>query len=222
MKLNWRQEWPSLLLIAGMFIATALSWSAAPDSIPVHWGIDGEVDRYGGKFEGLLLMPLLAAGIYLMLLFIPRIDPKRANYERFANVYRIIRIVMLVFMAALHGIIIAAVFGSGIDIGMVIMIMVGLLLAILGNYFGKLKPTWFVGIRTPWTLTSDLSWNKTHRLGGRLFVALGLLLAAAGVIGQDWALYLVFGLLFAMIIFLMIYSYVVWKSDPDRRQGLSG
>ncbi|MDV2988774.1 MAG: SdpI family protein [Dehalogenimonas sp.] len=221
MKLNWRQEWPSLLLIAGMFIATALSWSSAPDSIPVHWGINGEVDRYGGKFEGLMLLPLLAVGIYLMLLFIPRIDPKRTNYERFANVYRIIRIVMLVFMAAIHGAIIAIVLGSGIDISLVVMVIVGLLLAILGNYFGKLKPTWFVGIRTPWTLTSDLSWDKTHRLGGRLFVILGLLLAASGIIGQEWAFYLVFGLMFAMIIYLVIYSYVVWKSDPDRRQGLT-
>jgi uncharacterized membrane protein len=222
MNLNWRIEWLSLVLIAGMFIAAVIVWPNAPDSIPVHWGISGEVDRYGGKFEGLLLTPLMAAGIYLMLLFLPRIDPKRANYERFAGIYRLIRIIMVVFMAGLHGAIIASVFGSGIDIGMTVMIMVGLLLAVLGNYFGKLKPTWFVGIRTPWTLTSDRSWEKTHRLGGKLFVILGLLLAVSGIIGQDWAFYAVFDLLFIMLIFLVVYSYMIWKADPDRRNVLNG
>lgn len=219
MNINWRNEWFSILLIAGMFIASALAWSGAPDSIPVHWGITGEADRYGGKFEGLLLTPIMTVGIYLLLLFIPRIDPRRANYEKFADVYRIIRIVMVVFMAGLHGAIITSVFGADLNIGMAVMVMVGIMLAVLGNYFGKLKPTWFVGIRTPWTLTSELSWNKTHRLGGKLFVALGLLLATTGIIGSEWMFYLVFGLLFLMIIFLVIYSYYIWKSDPDRSNG---
>ncbi|TFG46424.1 MAG: SdpI family protein [Dehalococcoidia bacterium] len=221
MKINWRDEWLNLFLIAAMFIAAAVSWSSAADSIPVHWGITGEPDRYGGKFEGLLLIPIITIGIYLMLLFIPRIDPKRTNYERFAGVYCIIRTVMVIFMVALHGAIIASVLGAGIDIGMTVMVMVGIMLAVLGNYFGKLKPTWFVGIRTPWTLTSELSWNKTHRLGGRMFVIIGLLLAAAGIIGQDLVFYLVFSLLLVMIVFLVVYSYFVWKTDPDRRNGLT-
>ncbi|ADJ26985.1 protein of unknown function DUF1648 [Dehalogenimonas lykanthroporepellens BL-DC-9] len=222
MNVNWRIEWLSLALIAGMFIASAVAWPNAPDSIPVHWGITGEPDRYGGKFEGLLLTPIMAIGLYLMLLFLPRIDPKRTNYQRFAGIYRLIRIMMVVFMAGIHGVVLAAVFGYDIDIGMTIMIMAGLLLAVLGNYFGKMKPTWFVGIRTPWTLTSDRSWDRTHRLGGRLFVILGLLLAGAGVIGQEWAFYTVFGLLFVMIIFLVVYSYLIWEADPDRRNGLGG
>jgi len=219
MKFNWRAEALNLFLMAAMFIASAVAWPQAPDQIPVHWGITGEVDRYGGKLEGLFLLPVLTVGLYLLLFFLPRIDPKRANYEKFADVYRIIRTLLVVFMAALHGIVIAMTFGSTIDVGMSVMVMVGLLLAVLGNYFGKLKPTWFVGIRTPWTLTSELSWIKTHRLGGKFFVGFGLLLALAGIVGQEWLFLVVMGAFLLSIIYLVIYSYQVWKSDPNRTNG---
>ncbi|MEN8615297.1 SdpI family protein [Dehalogenimonas sp. THU2] len=220
MKITWRSEALSLILILAMFAMSAITWPIAPDSIPIHWDITGQADGFGGKFEGLLLTPLMTVGIYLMLLFIPRIDPKRANYDKFAGVYRIIRTIMVVFMAALHGVIIASIHGVDINVGTAVMVMAGIMLAVLGNYFGKLKPTWFVGIRTPWTLTSDLSWKKTHQLGGKIFVVFGILMALAGIIGQDWFFYVIFGLFFAAIMFLVFYSYIVWKSDPERGNGL--
>lgn len=221
MKVTWRGEALNLVLMATMFIISAASWSSAPDRIPVHWDITGQPDRFGGKFEGLFLLPLMTAGIYLMLLYLPRLDPKRVNYEKFGGVYRIIRTLLVVFMFGLHGVIIAStVHGVPIDVGTAVMVMVGLMLAVLGNYFGKLKPTWFVGIRTPWTLTSELSWVKTHRLGGRVFVVFGLLMALAGIVGEPWLFIGVMGAFLASIIFLLIYSYTVWKADPDRGNGL--
>ena len=220
MKFTWRSEALNLVLMAAMFIASAAVWSSAPDSIPVHWDITGQADRYGGKAEGLLMLPAVTVGLYLLLLFLPRLDPKRANYDKFAGVYRIIRTILVVFMAGLHAVVIASVLGAGIDVGMAVMVMAGLMIAVLGNYFGKLKQTWFVGIRTPWTLSSELSWRKTHQLGGKLFVGFGLLLALAGLIGQDWLFYAAFGLFFASIVFLVVYSFIIWKSDPDRVNGL--
>ena len=83
MKISWRTEWPMWLLLIGMFALAAASWGATPDRVPVHWGLNGSPDRWGGKFEGLMLMPLIALGIYLIMLFIPRIDPGRANYANF-------------------------------------------------------------------------------------------------------------------------------------------
>jgi uncharacterized membrane protein len=219
MKITWRSEALNLFLIAAMFVASAIVYPTAPDTIPVHWGINGEPNGWGGKFEGLFLLPLMTAGIYLLLLFLPKIDPKRANYDKFGGVYRIIRTLIVVFMAGLHGVIIAQIKGVSIDVGMTVIVMVGLMLAVLGNYLGKLKPTWFVGIRTPWTLTSELSWNKTHRLGGRFFVIFGLLLAMAGIIGAEWLFIAVFGLFMASIFYLIVYSYLVWKSDPNKTNG---
>ncbi|APV43484.1 putative membrane protein [Dehalogenimonas formicexedens] len=219
MKITWRSEALNLFLIAAMFIASAIVYPSAPETVPIHWGLNGEPNGYGGRFEGLFLLPLMTIGIYLLLLVLPKIDPKRANYEKFGGVYRIIRTLLVVFMAGIHGVILASIKGASIDIGMAVMVMVGLMFVVLGNYFGKLKQTWFVGIRTPWTLTSELSWRKTHQLGGKIFVVFGLLLALTGIIRQDWLFFSVFGLFMASIIYLIIYSYLVWKSDPNRTNG---
>ena len=219
MKITWRSEALNLFLIAAMFVASIITFPSAPDTIPIHWGINGEPNGFGGKFEGLFLLPLMTAGIYLLLLFLPKIDPKRANYDKFGGVYRIIRTLIVVFMAGLHGAIIASIRGSSIDISMAVMVMVGLILAVLGNYFGKLKQTWFVGIRTPWTMTSELSWTKTHQLGGKIFVVFGLLLALAGLTKQPWMFVVVIGLFMVSIILLMVYSYMVWKADPNKTNG---
>ena len=76
---NWRSDWPQWIILAGMFLAGAIAWPRVPDQIPVHWNINGEVDRYGGRFEGVWLLPLVALGIYFLLRVIPRFDPGRAN-----------------------------------------------------------------------------------------------------------------------------------------------
>ena len=221
MKVTWRSEAFNIFLIAAIFIASAIVYPSAPETVPIHWGLNGEPNGYGGRFEGLFLLPLMAVGIYLLLLFLPKIDPKGANYEKFGGVYRIIRTLLIVFMAGIHGIIIASIKGASINTGMVVLVMVGLMLAILGNYLGKIKQNWFAGIRTPWTLSSALSWTKTHQLGGRIFVIFGLLLALAGIIGQNWFFMLVFGLFIASIVYLVVYSYQVWKSDPNKTNGMT-
>ena len=87
MRASLRTELPHLAVIAAMFVLAAATWSAAPDRIPVHWDLAGRVNRCGGKFEGLLLMPLLTLGIYLLFLVAPRFDLGRANYARFWRPY---------------------------------------------------------------------------------------------------------------------------------------
>ncbi|MGE5199863.1 MAG: DUF1648 domain-containing protein, partial [Rhodospirillaceae bacterium] len=102
MKTNWRIELAMLALIACMFAAALVVWPSAPSEIPVHWNAAGQVDRYGGKFEGLLLLPLMALGIYLLLRFLPNIDPGRVNYARFGGAYTAIRAGVLLLMAGIY------------------------------------------------------------------------------------------------------------------------
>jgi uncharacterized membrane protein len=104
-----------------------------------------------------------------------------------------------------------------VNINIAVPVIVGALLMVLGNVLGKFRPNWFAGIRTPWTLSSTESWNKTHRLGGRLFVLLGLLFIIAAVFHQTWTYILAGVMAAAIIIGLFVYSYVVWKRDPDAR-----
>jgi len=215
-KATWKSELPLLLLIAAMLAAAALSWPGAPERIPVHWGIGGEVDRYGGKFEGLLLLPLVSVGIYLMMRFLPRLDPGRLNYERFAGAYYTMRAVAIAMLAVLYGIMQLVMRGVAVDMNRAIGLVVGGMLFVIGNVLGKVRPNWFVGVRTPWTLSSKRSWTRTHRLAGWVFVVGGIVWMGAGVVGTPMAMALALGILMAGVVSAIVYSYLVWKGDPDR------
>jgi immunity protein, SdpI family len=213
---SWSTEIVQWLLIAAMFVVAAASWSHVPDRIPVHWNLQGQVDGYGGKFVGLLLLPLVTLGLYGLFLVLPRFDPGRANYQSFIGAYNVIRITLVVFMAALYGVTVIAAFGRPIDVGTLVPLGVGALLVVLGNLLGKIRPNWFVGVRTPWTLSSKLSWTKTHRLAGWVFIALGPLVALTGMLRSN-AFFIATLVLGGLgLAWVVVYSYLVYRADPDR------
>ena len=217
MKTNWRIELALLALIALMFAAAIIVWPAAPADIPVHWNASGDVDRYGGKVEGLLGIPLLASAIYLLMRYLPRVDPLRANYARFGGAYTAIRAGILLLMAGIYAVVIAWVVKRPVDVSLVVPVAVGALFVLVGSVLGQVKPNWFVGIRTPWTLSSSESWVRTHRLGGRVFIALGVLFAVTGLFKLGSFGYVVIGAALAAVAALVVYSYVVWRSDPAKQ-----
>jgi len=217
MKTNWRIELALLLLIALMFGAALVVWPSAPSDIPVHWNASGQVDRYGGKFEGLLLLPLMALGLYLLMRYLPNIDPGRLNYARFGGAYTAIRAGVLLLMAGIYAMVIAWVLGSPVDMSRAVPLAVGALFVLFGSVLGQVQPNWFVGIRTPWTLSSTESWSRTHRLGGWLFVALGVLFAVTGAFKLGSFGYVAVGAATAGIAVLVVYSYFVWKHDPAKQ-----
>lgn len=216
MKRSWRIELIQLLVIAAMFVVAAACWPYVPERIPVHWNLRGEVDGYGGKFMGLLLPPLLTLGLYVLLLVLPRFDPGKANYPTFAASYNVIRISLVVFMAALHGVTTLASLGQPVDVGTFVSLGIGGLLVVLGNVMGKIRPNWFVGVRTPWTLSSKLSWTKTHRAAGWMFIVFGPLLALAGILRADWFYIATLGAGGFALAALVVYSYLIYRSDPER------
>ena len=216
MKWSWRVELVQWLLVAAMFVTAATVWQSVPDPMPVHWNLHGEVDGYGSRFVGLLLMPSIALGLYVLLLVIPRFDPGRANYPSFAPAYNAIRICLVLFMAAFYGGTVIAALGYQIDVAAFVSVAVGVLFIVLGNFMGKIRPNWFVGVRTPWTLSSKQSWTKTHRLAGWLFIVLGVAVAACGLVAAAW-LWIATGILgTAAVVWIVVYSYLVYRSDPDR------
>jgi uncharacterized membrane protein len=216
MKFNWRIELPQLLVIGAMFAAGAWAWPQLPDRLPVHWNIHGEADGWGNKFMGLLFMPLTTLGLYLLLLLLPLIDPGKANYKNFQKVYGIIRVVFVVYMAAIYAATLVAAFGHSVNMTTVILPLVGVLFIVLGNFLGKIRPNWFVGIRTPWTLSSQLSWDKTHRLAGWLFILMGLLFFLVALIQTTWSLLAMLVIDACLIAWLVLYSYLVYRNDPHR------
>lgn len=215
MKLSWRTELPQWAMIAGMCVLAAVTWAWAPDRIPMHWNIAGQIDGYGGKLEGLLMPPALALGIYLLMLLSPRIDPGRKSYALFTGSYNTIRLAVVTVLAALYGVTHLTLRGYPIDVATVVPLITGAMLVVL-NVMGKIRPNWLVGIRTPWTLSSKMAWVKTHRLGGWLFILSGLGLMAASVVHASWAAMACFGLLILSVVAAYAYSYRVWRDDPDK------
>lgn len=216
MRVTWRSELPMWLLLAGMFALASITWAWSPNRIPVHWDVAGQVDRYGSKAEGLLGIPLLAAGVYLLMLLLPRVDPGRANYDRFAGAYLVIRTAIITLLALLYGIVHLWIRGRQVDMAAVVPLLVGGLLVVVGSLMGKIRPNWFVGIRTPWTLSSQTAWSKTHRVGGWVFVGMGLVVMAAGMLQTAWAAGTMTVLLLAGAAGLFVYSYLVWRTASDK------
>jgi uncharacterized membrane protein len=222
MKLSWKSEAPMLLLLMAMFGLAAWSWNGVPDRLPVHWNAAGEVDGWGGKGSALLMLPLIALFSYLLMAFIPRLDPGRANFAGFAGPYNLFRFVFLVVMAGLYVAMNVTFRGIAVNMTTVVLPLLGLLFVVIGWMMGHIQPNWTVGIRTPWTLSSRRSWDRSHRLGSRLFMVAGVLFVLAGVVGTPWAFGAAIGSILAVVIVTVAYSYVVWKNDPDREPPIVG
>jgi len=216
MKIEWKEEAPSLAMLAVMSMLAAVTWSSAPDRIPIHWTLSGEPDRFGGKFIGLVGLPLAALGVYLAFLFLPRIDPRRANYEAFRTPYVVIRSTIVGLLLAMDVFIQMWVREKLVATRVFMPVLAGAVIMLFGNYLPKLKSNWFIGIRTPWTLTSEESWRRTHRLAGWLFVASGGVIIVASVLDPDKSRVVLFGTLMPTLVSTVVYSYFVWRNDPDK------
>ena len=162
------------LLALVPLILVAVFYGHLPGQVPMHWGIDGTVNRYGSKNE-LWLLAALGPVFALLFQFLPRLDPKKRSYEKFQRYYEAFALVIEAFLTAMMGLALLESLRPGtVSMGRVVCVLVGVLFLFVGNMMGKVKPNFFMGIRTPWTLSDPDVWNKTHRLGGGLFFLAGL------------------------------------------------
>jgi uncharacterized membrane protein len=208
-------------IVMAMLVTSAWAWPQIPADarIPLDWGPSGEVTGYGPKWLGLLGLPAGALGLVALLLLVPRIEPRRANLARSAPAYLAIGTAGLGLIGAIHFAIVLVALGNEVDISAVALIGSGVLCAVVGNFLGKTRSNWFFGIRTPWTLTSELSWTRTHRLGGWVFLAAGVLVVLTTLLlGSAVALWVMFGTLGIGLVAVFAYSYLVWRDDPARER----
>ena len=206
--------------VVAMLAISAWAWGRVPDDaqIPIHWGIDGQPNGYAPKWVGFLFTPALGLVLGAVFLVIPRIDPRREHLIASNRAWVAITGSAMVLLVLVHAAVVAAALGTTFDMGRVVAIVIGGLFVVIGNFLGKTRSNWFMGIRTPWTLSSERSWTKTHRLGGRLFMAVGLLSIVLGLVTSDQVVFyaLLPGILVAALV-PIVYSYFVWRDDPDKR-----
>jgi uncharacterized membrane protein len=207
-----KNEIPVILLIIGVYIAAFFVYPHLPEQIPVHWNIHGEVDNYINKgLLSLLLFPTIILTMYLLLLFVPYLDKHKERYVQFQKVYTIIKFALVLFMIFIYVITTLYALEYNIKVEKVVPAGVSILFIIIGNYLGKVRKNWFVGIKYPWTLKNDLVWEKTHRLGAVLFVLSGI----SGLIGVFFngmvTMIMLFTPLTLTIVITLIYSYRLYK-----------
>jgi uncharacterized membrane protein len=196
--------WLEAILVVGPFLVVAVLWNSMPARIPIHWDLQGNVNGWGSKAFGTLLLPVMSLGLVALLCVVPRLDPKlRVNlghHERMHTVLQILRVAIVAFCDVIFCIIIAAALGYPVAVARIGLGSTLLLFAILGNYLGNLRPNYFIGIRTPWTLENPDTWRATHRLGGRLMFFGSLLL----IVLQFFLSVSVFGYLFVWSVMLLV------------------
>lgn len=208
--------WATAIAVAVMVGLSLWAEPDLPDRVPMQWGLDGEVSRYGSRIEALVVVPLVAVGIGALFAVIPSIDPRRRHLEQSARAYNASWIVALLAIVAGHAASLLSALGRTVPVVALTPVIVGIVLLVVGNYLGKIRSNFFMGIRTPWTLSSERSWDRTHRLGGRLFAALGLLVLAVAPFSTALAFWVMGAGLVLVVLATGAYSYLVWRDDPAR------
>lgn len=204
-----------------LLLAGASQWVRAqlpPGApIPMHWDMHGHVNRYGNS-RSLFIMPSFIAGLSLLMYFLPRLDPRRVHLLRSAKAYSAIWLSVTFLFGVIHTCVLLQVTGHNVPVASGALAAGGLVIAVAGNYLGKVRSNHLLGVRTPWTLRSELAWNKSNRLGGRLLMLLGVLLFVAALTPLPvlYQLGAYFGGLLLVILIVTFYSYHIWRHDPGR------
>ena len=208
-----KTEMFSLFLIIVTVIASIYFYFNLPERVITHWNFSGQPDGWGSGKAQAILFSSMTIGMYLLFLLLPYLDPKKERYEQFRKIYHIFKniilamLVLIFFATSLNNL------GYNVPIGVVVPGLVGLLFIIIGNYMGKIKLNWFMGIRTPWTLSSEEVWNKTHRFGGKMFMLAGLLMMAEIILPISWKLPTFIIMMIVLLFGTIGYSYVAYLQE---------
>jgi len=204
--------------VAGLAAAVSVwAYPRLPETVVTHWSLRGVPDGYSSRFWAVALMPIVMLAMTGLFSVLPKMDPRRENYAKFLDSYWLIANAILVFMGVAHVLILANGLGYTVQVDRLLPLGVGLLFAFLGNYLTRIEPNWFIGIRTPWTLSSETVWRKTHRTGGWLFVIGGIVIAAGAFAPRSAFMPLFVCTIVVVALIPVVQSYVLWKRERHDR-----
>jgi len=207
------RKWIPAGIVATAIIASLAVFSRLPATIPTHWGPGGQASGWAPRLWGAFVMPVILIFIAGLMRALPSIDPRKSNYPKFSGTFDAIFISTMLFLLVMHFALLAAGLGYPIAMDRIASVGVGLLLIVLGNLMPRARPNWFIGVRTPWTLSSDRVWEKTHRLAGYVLVIAGIVVALLGLSGARFAPFVMGPVIGVAALFLVVYSYVEWRRE---------
>lgn len=211
------RKWYPAAIVAAAVAASLAAFGRMPERVPVHWDAAGNVDRYGSRLEGALLLPAVILLLAILIPVLPRIDPRRANYDKFRPTYHLVMNATLTLLLAIHLGALATGLGFAVPIGRLVPAGVGILFLVLGNALPRARPNWMFGIRTPWTLSNDRVWERTHRVGGYLMFGAGLAILLSALLPAGQASFaILIGAVVVVSLGSVVYSYVAWRQEMGR------
>jgi uncharacterized membrane protein len=205
-----------LTLVVVSFVAGLVVYQYLPDRVASHWNSAGEVNGYMNKFWGIFLTPFILIGMFLLYFIIPKIDPLKSNLESFKKYYNIFWLFFFLFLIYIFILQISWNFGLRFNFTMAIVPALAALWYFLGAIIQKAKRNWFFGIRTPWTLSNDIVWDKTHKLGGKLFQIAAIISLLAIFFSGDFFVFIIIVPLILVSIVTMIYSYLEFRKIKNQ------
>lgn len=197
------------------FIIAIYLYPQMPDKMASHWNAQGQVDGYMPKFWGLFLMPFLSIALFLLFILIPKIDPLKQNIQKFRKYYDWFVVLFMAFLFYLY--LLTVFWNLNFKFSMIQMLApaFGILFYYIGVLTENAKRNWFIGIRTPWTLSNNIVWAKTHKIGGKLFKITGIV-AFFGVFFQRYAFLLVVVPVIIVAVYTIVYSYFEYKKIKNK------
>ena len=205
-KKYWKTMIITSLIILLPVLAGVVLWNRLPNQMPSHWNANGEIDGWSSKPFVVFGLPLILLAAQWLCVLGTGTDPKKENHPQ--KVLHLVLWIIPVLCVVLMAITYAVAMGKEVRMEMIMPVLFGLLFVIIGNYLPKCKQNYTIGIKIPWTLSSEENWNKTHRFAGWLWLACGLVIMLTGLVGGFW-IFLVIVLLMVLAPFL--YSYLLYR-----------
>lgn len=192
------------------FLISAVAYPLLPEKIASHWNYLGQPDAYSQKFWSLFLIPAISFLLIVLFTQIPKLDPLKKNYRLFSKHYNGFILVLVIFLFYIN--LLMVTFNAFFDFNILLAMLpaFSFLFFYIGILLDNAKRNWFVGIRTPWTLSSEFVWEKTHHFGGKLF-RFSAVLMLLGMLFPRYSIWFILVPILASALVIIIYSYFVFK-----------
>ena len=203
----------SIVILLPMVVGLLL-WDQLPERFVSHWGIDGQPDGWAGKPMAVFGMPLFILAVQWIGALVTAADPKNKNQtnKAFTVVLWITPAISLLGAGMIYG----TALGMVIQVNTLMPIFMGILFLFVGNYLPKCKQNHTIGLKLPWTLDNEENWNATHRLGGKVWVAAGVLMLLCTFLPESWNVVGVFVVTVAAVVIPCVYSYVYYRKQAEK------
>lgn len=208
LKPNLKTESLPIFLLIIVFVFSFYFYQRFPAQVAVHWDTAGQPNSYANKFFAAFFFPFLNLVLYLLMLLIPTLDPRKENYRYFQSAYHLIKDSIIFFLCLIYLIAGFKNLGYYLPVQVIVPFLVGLLFILIGYSLRHIKPNYFFGIRTPWTLHSPVVWQRTHNFGYKIFIGGGLLMCLLAVLSVSLAYFI--SLVSVVVITVIVYSYFIY------------